>query len=142
MLKIDGYKITMEGPFNELVKDAARLLHALAKLGAQNFAKDHNIEESPEIYKEIISMVKDELDALSDIDSSGSQKVKGLLLSFDKELQKKRQKMAQLKHKDESSNNFIDYDTSTVSPEKAKNHIRNIIKKTYNDSLDKKDKKG
>jgi len=127
MLKIDGPEITMEGPFNMLIKDAARLIHTISRTGSEKFKDDSDPDSLDQGYNEIVEMVLDELATLKKFDSGGLSKLPDdAQKDFNEQLRKERAKEPKMP-------GFIDYDTTRPDKNKARDLITGIIKDTYND---------
>ena len=123
MLKIDGPEINMEGPFHQLVKEVARLVHTISKTGAEKFKEDTGSDSDG--YTEVVELILDELAKLKKFDSGDIHQLPDdVAKDFDKQ---HRKELSQKPRRE----GFIDYDTSRLDTKKARNLISGIIKDTF-----------
>jgi deoxycytidylate deaminase len=124
MLKINGIEVQMEGPFSDLIKEVARLAHAISKTASEKFQEDTNGEVS---YDHVVEMILEELAKLKRFDVEDIDLPKEIKEDFNSLLQKEFQD-------NEDQPSFINYDTSRPDKNLGTTLIQGVIKGVYQDN--------
>lgn len=124
MIKVDGIEIKMEGSFGELINEASRIMHAVAKAASDKFGEETDGEVS---YDHIVELMLEDLSKLKKFDTGDKVDLPNEIMdSFNAQLQEEQEF-----HKDNPS--FVDFDTSRPSATAGKDIIQSVIKGVYND---------
>jgi hypothetical protein len=135
MIRVNGIEIAMEGDFGTLIKEAARIAHAIARAASDKFYEETDGEVD---YDHIVEMILEELAQLKRLDNGkpgsgvGMDIPQELKDDFYNLLQEEREANAISKSK-----SFVDYDTSRPNANVGQEIIQSAIKDVFIDNRTK-----